>query len=107
MQIQINPGPGVHVSEALEQRIRESLQTVERRFGDHLTRIEVHFQDVNGPKGGEVNKHCRLEARPRGLDPVLAENSADDAYDAVRGASRKLERVLDHRLGKLADKHRH
>ena len=105
MQIQINPGAGVHVSDALEQSIRESLGTVDRRFGDHLTRIEVHFQDTNGPKGG-VNKHCRIEARPRRLEPVLAENTADDAYDAARGAARKLERVLDSRLGKLADKQR-
>lgn len=105
MQIQINPGAGVHISEALEQSIRDSLAAVDRRFGDHLTRIEVHFQDVNGPKGG-VNKHCRVEARPRGLDPVLAENTADDAYDAARGAAKKLERVLEHRFGKANNKHR-
>jgi len=105
MQIQINPGAGVHVSDALEESIREALGAVDRRFGEQLTRIEVHFQDTNGPKGG-VNKHCRIEARPRGLDPVLAENTAEDAYEAARGAAKKLERVLDGRLGKLADKQR-
>ncbi|MBK1735786.1 ribose ABC transporter permease [Halorhodospira abdelmalekii] len=105
MQIQINPGSGVHISEALERSILESLGAIDRRFGEQLTRIEVHFQDTNGPKGG-VNKHCRIEARPRGLDPVLAENTAEDAYDAARGAARKLERVLDGRLGKLVSKQR-
>ena len=105
MQIQINPGPGVHLSDALQESVRNALEAVDRRFGDQLTRIEVHFQDTNGPKGG-VNKHCRVEARPSGLDPVLAENTADDAYDAARGAARKLERVLESRLGKLNDKKR-
>lgn len=105
MQIQINPGPGVHISEALERQIYESLETIDRRFGDQLTRIEVHFQDINGPKGGE-NKHCSIEARPRGLDPVIAENTAEDAYDSVRGAARKLENVLGKRFGKLASKQR-
>lgn len=105
MQIQINPGSGVHISEALERSIHEALGAIDRRFGDHLTRIEVHFQDVNGPKGG-VNKHCRIEARPRGLDPVVANNTAEDAYDSVRGATRKLESVLDSRFGKLESKQR-
>ncbi|BAU56471.1 HPF/RaiA family ribosome-associated protein [Halorhodospira halochloris] len=105
MQIQINPGSGVHISEALERNIHEALGAIDRRFGDQLTRIEVHFQDVNGPKGG-VNKHCRIEARPRGLDPVIAENTAEDAYDSARGAARKLESVLDTRFGKLASKQR-
>lgn len=105
MQIQINPGSGIHISEAFERNIYETLGAIDRRFGDQLTRIEVHFQDINGPKGGE-NKHCRIEARPRGLDPVVAENTAEDPYDSVRGAARKLESVLDTRFGKLASRQR-
>jgi len=103
MHLQINPAQGVTVSEALEQHLRHRLGTVERRFGDQLTRIEAFFTDVNGPKGG-VNKQCKLEARPRGLDPVAAEHMAENPYDAATGAADRLEKVLDKRFGKLANR---
>lgn len=101
MHIQINPADGIEVSEAFAAHIHKALETVEKRFGDRLTRVEAHLKDLNGPKGG-VDKHCMLEARPRGLDPVTAEANATDAYDVVREAAGKLEKVLDKRLGKLA-----
>ena len=99
MQIQINPGQGVAVSEALDSHISERLERLGRRFGDRLTRIEVHLVDVNGPKGG-VNKQVKMEARPRGLEPLLAEAMAESAYDAVSGAAARLEKVIASRFGK-------
>lgn len=99
MQIQINPGAGVPVSEAFEQHIMDRLGRLDRRFGERLTRIEVHMVDVNGPKGGE-NKQVRVEARPKGMDPVIASATAESAYDAVSGAVDKLEKVLASRFGK-------
>ncbi len=103
MQIQINPGDGVHHSDALEQHIKESLGVLEKRFGDRLTRLEIHMSDINGPKGG-VNKEVRIEARPNGLAPVMASATEDDVYDAARTAISKLEKVLSTRFGKLDDR---
>lgn len=103
MHVQINAAEGIEVSDALAEHIHHSLETVEKRFGDRLTRIEIHLKDINGPKGGP-DKHCTLEARPRGLEPAIAEATADDAYDVVRNTASKLEKVLDKRLGKLADR---
>ncbi|MCC5812592.1 MAG: HPF/RaiA family ribosome-associated protein [Ectothiorhodospiraceae bacterium] len=100
MQLQLNAGQGVELSEALEAHIKQQLQSVERRFGERLTRIEVYLTDVNGPKGG-ANKLCKLEARPRGQGPVVAESLHEDAYAAVSGASRRLESVLSTHYGKL------
>lgn len=103
MHVQINAAEGIEVSEALAQHIHRSLETVEKRFGDRLTRVEIHLKDINGPKGGP-DKHCTLEARPRGLDPAIAESTSEDAYDGVRLAAARLEKVLDKRIGKLADR---
>ncbi|MCK5771059.1 HPF/RaiA family ribosome-associated protein [Algiphilus sp.] len=101
MHVQINPAEGIEVSEALAQHIHDSLERVEKRFGDRITRVEIHLKDINGPKGGP-DKHCLVEARPRGLDPAVAESTSEDAYDGVRQAAHKLEKVLDKRIGKLA-----
>ncbi len=103
MQIQINPGEGLSVSEALKAHIHKSLESVERRFGDRITRIEAFLKDVNGPKGG-VDKQCVLEARLRSLEPEAATGLEEDAYDAVKAAADRLEKVLERRIGKL--KHR-
>ncbi|MCC5858484.1 MAG: HPF/RaiA family ribosome-associated protein [Ectothiorhodospiraceae bacterium] len=100
MQIQLNSAQGVAMSPALEEHINKHLQSVDRRFGQRLTRIEVYLTDVNGPKGG-VNKQCKLEARPRGGDPLMAESLHENAYDAVSGAVKRLESVLGNHFGKL------
>lgn len=102
MELQINPGHGVHISEALERHVRESLTRVEHRFGDRLTRIEVHFKDVNGPKGG-IDKQCAMEARPAGAAAVGVSCQAQDAYDAIKGAAQKLEKAIEHRTARNGD----
>jgi len=99
MHIQLNPAQGVTLSPALEEHINKQLESVDRRFGERLTRIEVYLTDVNGPKGG-LNKQCKLEARPRGGDPLLAELLHEDVYDAVTGAVKRLESVLSNHFGK-------
>lgn len=104
MQILTNPGDGVHVSDALEEHIQGKLGGVERRFGDRLTRVEVHFKDGNGQKGG-VDTSCVMESHPAGLDPVVVEADAEDAYSASHAAAKKLEKALDHRVGRLKARH--
>ena len=100
MHIQLNSAQGVSISPALREHINKQLRSVDGRFGERLTRIEVYLTDVNGPKGG-LNKQCKLEARPRGGDPLLAELLHEDAYDAVSGAVKRLESVLSNHFGKL------
>ena len=102
MDIIINPGEGIELSEALEGFLRRKLNKVERRFGSRLTRIEVYLKDLNGPKGG-TDKVCTLEARLAGLQPLAVEDQAGDIYDAIQGAADKLDKKLDHQLGRLSD----
>lgn len=100
MHLQLNPAQGVALSDALETHIRQQLESVERRFGERLTRLEVYMSDVNGPKGG-INKLCKLEARPSGGDPLFAEALGETAYEAVTTAVKRLESVLGSHFGKL------
>lgn len=103
MHIQINPGADMEITEPLKQYVHKSLEKVEKRFGDRITRIEAFFKDVNGPKGG-VDKQCIFEARLRGLEPEAATGLEADAYDAVRAAAQRLEKVLENRIGRLAER---
>ncbi|WP_043770083.1 HPF/RaiA family ribosome-associated protein [Algiphilus aromaticivorans] len=103
MQVQINPADGITLSEALEQHIHDKLEALEKRFGDRLTRIEVHLKDINGPKGGP-DKHCKLEARPRGLQPAVAESTTEDAYEGISLSADRLKKVLEKQLGKRGER---
>lgn len=94
MQLELE-GEHIQISDAMESHVRKCLSTVEKRWGDRLTRVEMHLKDINSKNKGGVDKHCTFEARPAGLNPLTAEDTAEDAYDAIKGAADKLERVLE------------
>jgi ribosome-associated translation inhibitor RaiA len=104
MQIQIND-PHEQVPDPLARHIEETTQDKLSHLAARLTRIEVHIKDLNANKGG-IDKRCLIEARPRGLDPLVAEHDAASVRDAFHGALERIERVLEHRLGRLADRNR-
>ena len=102
MQIQIN-APHEIIPDAFSEHIETSVEDVLAPFAKQLTRVEIHLRDLNGSKGG-VDKRCLIEARPRGLDPLTAEQESATVKDAFRGALEKLQRVLQHRFGKMSSK---
>jgi ribosomal subunit interface protein len=101
MQIQIF-AQGLVIPDPLKNYVERNLQEVLQRHVERLTRVEVHLKDLNSTKKNGVDKHCLIEARPRGMDPVAVEHDAPEFRDAVHHAALKLERALQHRI----DKHR-
>lgn len=77
--------------------------TLERHLED-LTRVEVHLSDENGGKSGPKDKRCKMEARPKGHQPIVVTQDANTLTQAVEGASEKLEHALEHLFGKLRGK---
>jgi ribosome-associated translation inhibitor RaiA len=93
--------------EGHDELIREVQATVEQslgRFGEQLTRVEVHLKDANSHKGGADDKHCTVEARPAGMQPIAVTHAAATLEQAVEGAVKKLRTTLDRTLGKLSDR---
>jgi len=99
MQIQIF-APGIDVPDPLRVYVDKNVNEVLKHFAERLTRVEVHLKDLNSTRKNGVDKHCVIEARPRGLDPVAAEHNAPDFKEAVHQAILKLERALQHRIDK-------
>ncbi|WP_298308961.1 HPF/RaiA family ribosome-associated protein [uncultured Erythrobacter sp.] len=106
MQFQFNSDSSVmgthNVAERIEEMVREKLS----RFNERLTRIEVHVSDVNGSKHGADDKHCMIEARPRGGRPIGVTGRADKVDDAARRAANTLAQRLERLFGKEA-RHKH
>ena len=86
----------------LEEQIRQRLA----RFEDRITDVEVHVSDVNGPRGGNTDLRCSMEARLSGIPPVAAVDEGPTIDRCVIGAAKKVVRALDHQLGKLNDHRR-
>lgn len=102
MHIEINTDNHINNDESVERHVRQSLDTVLTRFGGQVTRVEVHLHDKNADKKGGNDKHCLLEAKLEGRPPVAASDEADTLAAAITGAAKKLQRRLDHDLGRLA-----
>lgn len=102
MQIQLNTDNNIHGSEELGERIDRELSAALDRFSELLTRIEVHLADESAKRSTGDDLRCVLEARPRGGAPVVVTHHAGSLDDAVRGATDKLVKVLDHHFDRHA-----
>lgn len=105
MQIQINTDDNIKGSERLAQQVEAMVGDALDRFGEQITRVEVHLSDENsGQKGGVDDKRCLLEARLAGLQPIAVSHEAETMRQAVGGATEKLVRTLESTLGRLRDR---
>jgi hypothetical protein len=101
VQVQINTAKGVDVTtDWMEEEILDTLD----RFGEQLTRVEVHLTDQNGDKPGTDDQRCVMEARVAGLKTVAVTHSAGNVHDAYGGALTKLSRSLDTTLAKVENR---
>ena len=98
MQIQIYAN-GLEVGDAFREFVEQRIGATLAHHAERLTRVEVHFKDLNAGKGG-IDKRCLLEARPRGMDPIAVEHDAKELRDSVIQASEKLQRALTNRFGR-------
>lgn len=105
MLIQINKDRNVSGERSLDEWVESEISGGLARFSDRVTRIEVHFGDVNSDKKFGVNdKRCMLEARLAGLRPIVVSHNAATLEQAVTGAVQQLRRSLDTTLGKLSSR---
>lgn len=103
MQIQVNTDRTIKGDEDLTQQVRSEIEARLGRFGDRITRIEVHLGDENSHKSRGDDKRCLIEVRPAGLKPVVATHRAPSVAQALEGAADKVERLLDGSLERLFD----
>lgn len=101
MHIQVNHGNHVRLGVDVEQRFADVIRDTLNRFGDRITRVEMHMSDENAGKGGDSDKRCLIEARLANLQPIAVSHLADSWQLAFDGALEKLEHAIGHTIGKL------
>jgi ribosome-associated translation inhibitor RaiA len=100
MQVLVNHDNRVRIGEAVSTRLAGVIEASLQRFGDRVTRIELHLTDENAHKGGAADHRCVIEARLANLAPIAVTNRAEAFQVAFEGALEKLQRALEHALGK-------
>ena len=106
MQILVNSDNHIESSIRLEEWVRTTIESTLERYEEDLTRIEVFLKDENGDKPGPHDLSCRLEARPKGHQPISVLQKADTLEQAIDGAATKLEHALSNLFGRLQGKPR-
>lgn len=104
MQIQVNTDNNVDGHDGLTLHVRTVVEGALHRFAHQITRVEVHLGDENGDKSGGDDKRCMMEARLAGRQPTAVTHHAPSVHQAIDGAAEKLERALEHALGRLDDR---
>lgn len=100
MQIQVNTDSTVTGREELADRIATTIEARLARFGDYLTRVEVHLADESAGRTTAADKRCMIEARPAGRQPVAVTSHAPTLDEALTAAIGKLAAVLTRELGR-------
>lgn len=102
MTIQLNADNNLNIHESFGEKLREMItKKLDARFGEYITRIEVHLSDENADKPGENDKKCIIEARLAGRNPIAVTGNGDTHETSTRAAIEKLVAALDTSIGRL------
>ncbi|QDU86727.1 hypothetical protein Pla175_00770 [Pirellulimonas nuda] len=104
MQVQLNTDNHISGTAKLAGYVENVVTEVLGRFGEKITRVEVHLSDQNSAvKFGEHDKRCVLEARLAGRQPVTVRDDAATLEHALEGAAEKMRTLLSRTLDRLED----
>jgi acyl-CoA synthetase (AMP-forming)/AMP-acid ligase II len=83
MHVLVNPDHHITGDEWVTARVEGIVGNAVDRFADRITRVEVHLNDVNGPKHGLREKRCMMEARVGGVKPIAVKHQAPTLLEAI------------------------
>jgi ribosome-associated translation inhibitor RaiA len=101
MQIKVNTDRTIERHQGLDEHVRSVVQDTIGRFGDHVTRVDVHLRNEHKEKQADGGNNCMMEALVTGYHPVVVHDHAINLHQAVANAGNKLARALDSALGRL------
>jgi ribosomal subunit interface protein len=100
-------GQNVEISEALVAHCVERASRAFRPFSSRISRVQLVFVDLNGPKRG-LGQACRATVEFTGGGHVRYESRAEDYYrsisQAVAGMARHIQRVLGRRRTRAVER---
>jgi ribosome-associated translation inhibitor RaiA len=107
MQVLLNTDPHTDGRAEMAAHLERTVKDSMGHFGERVTRVEAHLSDAHSHAKQQPDEiHCTLEARLRGMPPLVVKDQAGNAHQAIAGALDKLKRAVTSALEKH-DSHRH
>ena len=103
MEIYVHTDNNIDGGSKLTAHVELEVEAVLARFGDRVTRIEVHLSDESAGRPTGADIRCLIATRPAGRAPVTATEDADTLDRALNGAVHKLSRLLESDEGQHDD----
>lgn len=101
MTIQVNTDKNIEGREQLIAYVESIVKEGLNRYSENITRVEVHLSDENGSKEGTEDKRCLIEVKVEKLNPIVASELALTLHKAVDGATAKIKKSLESKIGKI------
>jgi ribosome-associated translation inhibitor RaiA len=102
MQVQIQTDHNIEGHEALADQVRGVVEDALSEFSDRVTSVDVHLSNQNSEQeDGNDSLRCMIEARLEGRQPIAVSYQSATLNQAIDGAADKLNRLIDHTLGRL------
>ena len=101
MKIQVNTDKNIEGNEDFAEVVRADIASALAKFENRLTRVEVHLGDESAGRTTGDDIRCRIEARPKGGDPVVVTHHAQTVTEARHGATDRLDALLSSMFGRL------
>lgn len=101
MHIQVNTDNTIEGREDVTRFVTQVVTSKLGAVSGPITRVEVYLQDQNATKHGPDDKHCKVEVRLQGRQPVVVDAAADNIKSSVTAAVDKMRNLLDRELGKM------
>jgi len=65
-----------------------------------IQRADVFLTHVNGPKGGR-DMMCKIKIKANGYPSIVAQETAEDMYDAINICSHRMKRSVGRRFDRV------
>lgn len=101
MQVNVNADNSIELHDPLTRHVENVVHDALDRFGEQITRIEVHLSDAKAEKGADGDNRCLIEARLKNHQPIAVSDHGPNLHQAIAGAAEKLKRSVDSTLGRL------
>ena len=86
-----------HLDATLREFVERRINFALRPFEERVSRVTVHLDDVNGPRGG-IDKQCRILVSLRRGSPVKVEDLDIDLASAVGRAADRAGNAVGRRV---------
>jgi putative sigma-54 modulation protein len=93
----------LHVDEDTELHVRRRIDFALEQFNSWITRVQVHLEDVNGPRRG-VDKQCRILVNIKGGKTLKVEDLDTDIIAAVNRAADRVGQVVSREIDRRREK---